>query len=64
MIKFIEDNAECLGAIFAAIIGGIFSLFKKNGGKKQTIKNVNNSNVIQTGDNSTINNNSIINNKE
>lgn len=60
MIKFIEDNAGWLVpiivALITAIIGGIFSLFKKNGGKKQTIKNVNNSNVIQTGDNSTINN--------
>lgn len=60
MIDYIKDNNEWLVpvivALITAIIGGIFSLFKKNGGNKQTIKNVKNSNIIQTGDNSTINN--------
>lgn len=56
MIDFIKDNNEWLVPIIIAVIGGIFTLGKKNGGNRQTIKNVKNSNIIQTGDNSIINN--------
>lgn len=47
MIQFLKENALWLSPIIVAIIGGIFSLMKKNTRKsnKQTAKNVKDSNI-------------------
>lgn len=49
MIEFINENAVWLTPLMVAIVSGIFYLIKKGGvNKKQTIKNVKNSQINQT----------------
>lgn len=51
MIEFINENAVWLTPLMVAIVSGIFYLIKKGGvNKKQTIKNVKNSQINQTMD--------------
>lgn len=49
MIEFIRQNEALVTAVMVAIVSGIFYLIKKGGvNKKQTIKNVKNSQINQT----------------
>ena len=51
MIEFIRNNAVWLTPLMVAIVSGVFYLIKRGGvNKKQTIKNVRNSQINQTMD--------------
>lgn len=51
MIEFIRNNAVWLTPLMVAIVSGIFYVIKKGGvNKKQTIKNVKNSQITQKMD--------------
>jgi hypothetical protein len=46
MIQFLQENAGWIGTIAAALITGIFAIYKKKGKyNKQIVKNIKDSNV-------------------